>query len=264
MNEEPETLDESPKMRVISRRSFIWAGVAVAAACGGLTFINGQPESNGIGRPFRKGLQLNEKVWEALYSPGRRVPTYSPSEVTPERENGDVGLDDDFDPDSWKLVVDGVHGRSGPVEITIDQIKRMPVTTMTTEFFCIEGWNLIQTWTGVLMRDFMKQYPPSTLSGKPPDLINRAGDLVPYVGMHTPDKGYYVGLDMPSTIHEQTMLCYEMNGKPLTLEHGAPLRLVIPVKYGVKNIKRIGTIRYTNIRPGDYWAEQGYDWFAGL
>ncbi len=63
--------------------------------------------------------------------------------------------------------------------------------------------------------------------------------------------------------HPQTLLCYEMNGEPLTLEHGAPLRLVTPVKYGIKNIKRIGTIRFTDKRPADFWAERGYDWYAG-
>jgi DMSO/TMAO reductase YedYZ molybdopterin-dependent catalytic subunit len=55
-----------------------------------------------------------------------------------------------------------------------------------------------------------------------------------------------------------------MNGKPLESLHGAPLRLVIPVKYGIKNIKRIGSIEYTDTRPADYWAERGYDWYAGL
>jgi len=45
--------------------------------------------------------------------------------------------------------------------------------------------------------------------------------------------------------------------------HGAPLRLAIPVKYGIKNIKRIGTIRWTNVRPADFWGERGYDWYAG-
>jgi DMSO/TMAO reductase YedYZ molybdopterin-dependent catalytic subunit len=55
-----------------------------------------------------------------------------------------------------------------------------------------------------------------------------------------------------------------MNGAPLTDEHGAPLRLVIPVKYGIKNIKRIGSIEFTDTRPKDYWAERGYDWYAGL
>jgi DMSO/TMAO reductase YedYZ molybdopterin-dependent catalytic subunit len=50
----------------------------------------------------------------------------------------------------------------------------------------------------------------------------------------------------------------------LTLEHGAPLRLVTPVKYGIKNIKRIGTLAFTAKRPADFWAERGYDWYAGL
>jgi DMSO/TMAO reductase YedYZ molybdopterin-dependent catalytic subunit len=65
-------------------------------------------------------------------------------------------------------------------------------------------------------------------------------------------------------MHPQTLLAYERNGKPLEPEHGAPLRLVIPVKYGIKNIKNIGLIRYTRDKPRDYWAEEGYDWFAGL
>ncbi len=82
--------------------------------------------------------------------------------------------------------------------------------------------------------------------------------------MQTPSQEYYVGLDMPSALHSQTLLCYEMNGAPLAIENGAPLRLRIPTKYGIKNIKRIGTITYTDQRPADYWAEQGYDWYAGL
>jgi DMSO/TMAO reductase YedYZ molybdopterin-dependent catalytic subunit len=82
--------------------------------------------------------------------------------------------------------------------------------------------------------------------------------------MQTPDQTYFVGLDMASALHPQTLLCYEMNGADLTSDHGAPLRLVIPVKYGVKNIKRIGKITYTNDRPEDYWANEGYDWYAGL
>jgi DMSO/TMAO reductase YedYZ molybdopterin-dependent catalytic subunit len=55
-----------------------------------------------------------------------------------------------------------------------------------------------------------------------------------------------------------------MNGQPLANEHGAPLRLVIPVKYGIKNIKRIGTIMFSDQPPNDYWAQEGYDYYAGL
>ena len=87
--------------------------------------------------------------------------------------------------------------------------------------------------------------------------------MLRYVKMSTPDGAYYVGLDVASALHPQTLLCYEMNGDPLSPAHGRPLRLAIPVKYGIKNIKRIGTIAFTDARPTDYWAERGYDWYAG-
>ena len=68
---------------------------------------------------------------------------------------------------------------------------------------------------------------------------------------------------MPYTLHPQTLLAYELNGEPLSPAHGAPQRLAIPVKYGIKNLKRIGTLRFADDRPADYWAEYGYDWYAG-
>jgi len=85
-----------------------------------------------------------------------------------------------------------------------------------------------------------------------------------YVGLETPDKKYYVGIDMPSALHPQTLLAYEVNDQPLPGKHGQPLRLIIPVKYGIKNLKRIGSITFSNSRPRDYWAEQGYDYYSGL
>ena len=70
-------------------------------------------------------------------------------------------------------------------------------------------------------------------------------------------------IDMPSAIHPQTILCYEMNGQPLPKIQGAPLRLIIPVKYGIKHLKRIGTLFFSDKPPRDYWAEEGYDYYAG-
>ena len=84
------------------------------------------------------------------------------------------------------------------------------------------------------------------------------------MGLLTPDEEYYVGIDMPSALHPQTILCYEHNGKPLSPEHGHPLRLIIPVKYGIKSLKRIGTMFFDNDKPDDYWAERGYDYYSGL
>ena len=98
---------------------------------------------------------------------------------------------------------------------------------------------------------------------KTTELAIRVGRPVSYAGAQTPDGKYYVGLDIASALHPQTLLCYEMDGRPLTPGHGAPLRLVIPIKYGIKNLKQIGTIQFTDVRPADYWAERGYDWYAG-
>ncbi len=127
---------------------------------------------------------------------------------------------------------------------------------MVTELKCIEGWSTIVHWAGARLFDF------ANITG----LGIRADgqrDWPDYVSLETPDGAYYVGLDRASAQHPQTLLCYEMDGQPLTADHGAPLRLVIPVKYGIKNLKRIGTIRFGDIRPRDYWAERGYDWYAG-
>ena len=55
-----------------------------------------------------------------------------------------------------------------------------------------------------------------------------------------------------------------LNDELLNGNHGQPLRLIIPVKYGIKNLKRIGSINFSNTRPRDYWAEQGYDYYSGL
>jgi DMSO/TMAO reductase YedYZ molybdopterin-dependent catalytic subunit len=85
-----------------------------------------------------------------------------------------------------------------------------------------------------------------------------------YVGLSTPNGEYYVGIDMASALHPQTILCYELNGQPLPIKEGFPLRLIIPVKYGIKHLKLIGTMYFDNNRPKDYWYERGYDYYAGL
>ena len=87
---------------------------------------------------------------------------------------------------------------------------------------------------------------------------------MPYVGLETPYGEYYVSLDMESMLHPQTTLADMMNGAPLGPDHGEPLRLIIPIKYGIKNLKCIGKIFLAENRPPDYWAENGYDWYAGL
>ncbi len=165
----------------------------------------------------------------------------------------------------WRLSVGGLAGRTDDLILTFDDIKRLPRTEMTTEFKCIEGWSTIVHWAGVRFSDFAAAYAPKNRDGSKGDVVNSPEQLMRYVYLETPDQKYFVGWDIQSILHPQTLLAYEMNGEPLRPEHGAPLRIASPTKYGIKQIKRIGRIEFTDERPPDFWAqpEYGYDWYSG-
>jgi hypothetical protein len=205
----------------------------------------------GIPLPLRAGLNANEKVFDKSFDPDHLVKTYPVSSASKKvRVNGDIGLGNDFDPSHWKLQV--VKASGDTLVFSLDDIKRLPKTEIIFNFKCIEGWSQVTWWGGVKFSDFINYYHLKDESS------------MKYVGMSTPDGEYYVGIDMPSALQRQTLLVYEMNRQPLPLNQGFPLRLIIPVKYGIKSIKRIGTIYFSNERPPDYWAERGYDYYSGL
>jgi hypothetical protein len=240
-----------------SRRSFIVGGIAAAACVGAWQWLRTRPEDGGLQWPLRRAHEFNERLARGYFEPERLAPTYPRVPGQMPRVNGGLGLDEGFDPATWKLRVEGLAAGAGndAVELTLDDIKRLPRVELATLLKCIEGWADMGHWAGARFADFVATYRPNAL--------NKPEDSVRYVGLETPGRGYYVGLDMASALHPQTLLVYEMDGQPLTPEHGAPLRLFTPVKYGIKSLKRIGTIRFTDERPADFWAERGYDWYAG-
>jgi DMSO/TMAO reductase YedYZ molybdopterin-dependent catalytic subunit len=207
-------------------------------------------DSFGIASPFRRVLDANGSLWSTLFSPTRipNLPASPPSGKAP-RVNGKVGLDDeDFDASKWVLDIGGR-------KLSLAEIKKLKRTESTCLFKCIEGWSEDMAYAGVRFSDFAETYG----LGKKPD-----GSFFSYAGLETPEGDYFVSIDQKSLWHPQTVLAYEMNGKLLTRDNGAPLRLMIPVKYGIKNLKCVGKIFFSDDRPRDYWQERGYDWFAGL
>lgn len=247
-----------------TRRGFLGLGSAALLGYAGWKWLESRPRIDGRPWPYRRILEINERLALAYYDRDRLSPTFPPSAIDPLRANGGHGLSATADPSEWRLRIEGAAGQSGPAILTLDDVKTLPRTEMIAQLRCIEGWTIVVRWTGARLLDLMRELPPPTRDGSAPDPFRRPQRLVRYVGMETPDRGYYVGLDMPAAIHPQTMLVWAMNGEPLTWRHGAPLRLAIPVKYGIKNLKRIGTIRYTEARPDDFWAKRGYDWYAGF
>jgi DMSO/TMAO reductase YedYZ molybdopterin-dependent catalytic subunit len=244
----------------VNRRNFISFATffaAGAAALGGWKWLYKSPEepagiTGGAHKPLRQALNKSEVFFRNFFSNKNLVRTYPKDRAVKKvRVNSRIGIDDDdFNPENWLLNVRKYNGQT--LQLTIDQIRALPKTEIIFDFKCVEGWDQIQHWGGVKFGDFLSHF----------GLEDQA--KLAYVGMETPNGGYYVGLEMESAVHPQTILAYEMNDQPLAPEHGAPLRLIIPVKYGIKNLKRIGMISFSNKRPKDYWAEQGYDYYSGL
>ena len=237
-------------LRRRTRRDFLIGALATAGAIGGYEWVTKAGDANGRPWPQRRVLNFNGKLGHAYLSDSHLMPTFRRDQVGWLKPNGDIGLKEPLDRENWQLQVD--TGRSPALTLRLEDVAALPKVEMITRFCCIEGWSTVAYWGGARLSDFTRKYFPP---GKP---------LSRFVYLETPGEDYYVGLDSKSAMHPQTLLVYEQNGKPLEEQHGAPLRLIIPVKYGIKSIKRIGLIRYTDQKPDDYWAEEGYDWFAGL
>ena len=241
----PELTPEQ-KMEMKTRRSFLALGAGAVVVAAGGAWLAGQTgvTEDGIPPVLRGILGFNEKVVRStVYSNSNLAATFPKSAIGKIKANGAVGIDSPVDP-AWKLSVNGC-------DLNLADIQSLPHYEEIIDFKCVEGWSTVTQFAGARLSDFTAKFAPG-------------GEKRQFVGLQTPDKNYYVSLDMPGALHPQTLLAWEMNGNPLTPEHGAPLRLVIPVKYGIKNLKRIGRIEYTDQRPADYWHEQGYDWYAGL
>jgi len=200
---------------------------------------------------FLRAVQrFNDWVQSKVFDPTKLAPEYADAELTPEegfRVNGKDANDPDIDIENWTLTVEGRVSKPG--SYTIGQITALPRRVMNTRHCCVEGWSMIPKWGGVPLREFLRAVGA--------DLRSQ------YLAVECGDD-YYTSYDMPSVLHPQTLLCYEAYGKPLTVSHGAPVRIVMPTKLGYKSAKWVNKIIVTNEKPGGYWEDQGYDWFAGL
>lgn len=250
-------------------RAFGLFFILIVLAVAGWKWLTHQPEDSGALSPLRKVMNTNANLFSSVYSNNHLAPEYPKTAAVKDvRVNGDVGMSEEYDTSGWKLCVVRYSQHtpipSDTLYVTLDELKKFPKTEVVFNFKCIEGWSQITWWGGVRFSDFAKHYRIGTRNNTAPDEEYGPELMTKYAGMITPDGEYYVGIDMTSMMHPQTILCYEMNGKPLPMNQGAPLRLIIPVKYGVKHLKRIGTLFFSDTPPPDYWAEQGYDYYAGL
>ncbi len=205
-----------------------------------------------------RALTFDDDVAEALYSPRRMVRTYPRSAITPLRNNYAGATPGPDYLGDWRLEISGLaSGRIESLSIG-DLLARFPPREQITRLVCVEGWSAVAWWDGIPFAQLLGAYPPD--HGARWAAIESAVNVGPD---GNPDP-YYVSIDLPTARHPQTLLATHKDGRPLSVAHGAPLRLLAPMKLGLKNIKAITAIRYSTDEPPDYWARQGYSRYDGL
>jgi DMSO/TMAO reductase YedYZ molybdopterin-dependent catalytic subunit len=256
-------------LRYWSRRDFLLFGTGALAALAAAGFLLPQDTLNRLGvrrnmdSPgkewfLNKALRIDDDVAEALYSGTRRVPTYTKSQITPLKNNYNGATPDPGYISGWKLTLDGLtSGLSISLDIQ-NLLTRFPVHEQITRLVCVEGWSSIAWWAGLRLDDLIRAYPPMSQAK-----WARVESSVNLDGSGNPDP-YFMSLDLATARHPQTLLATHFNGEPLTVDHGAPLRLLVPMKLGLKNVKAITRITYVVEEPRDYWAERGYSRYDGI
>ena len=174
-------------------------------------------------------------------------------------------VDTDFS--DWRLRIDGLVNR--PLSLSMADLRRLPSRTQITRHDCVEGWSAIGKWQGVQLGPLLKT------AGLKPNARYIVFHCADNLGGE-PHKGNYIGglyyesVDLIDAFHPQTILAYALNGEPLPVRHGAPLRLRVERQLGYKHAKYLMRIeavdslaRYGRGK-GGFWEDRGYEWYAGI
>jgi DMSO/TMAO reductase YedYZ molybdopterin-dependent catalytic subunit len=254
----------------LSRRGLIAAGAAglggaLLSGCdrlsGAPAFVNFLDAAEGLTKGAQRLLLSGQPL--AREFPARDISPIFKSNGTSSPDSDDYramvanGFRD------WRLGVDGLVQR--PLSLSLAQLQALAARTQITRHDCVEGWSAIGQWTGVPLSRVLN------LAG----LASRAR----YIVFHCADAleatldgtgQYYESIDLFDAFHPQTILAYAMNGQPLAVPHGAPLRLRVERQLGYKQAKYVMRIQVTdrldNISRGrgGFWEDRGYEWYAGI
>jgi sulfoxide reductase catalytic subunit YedY len=149
-----------------------------------------------------------------------------------------------FDPATWTLEIGGLVER--PLSLRYDELRALPHAHQVTDFHCVTGWSVDNVrWGGVRLHELFAIARPKANA----HALQFTSSEVPYVDY----------LTMKQALLPDVMLAYQMDGKPLPREHGAPLRLVIPEMYGYKGVKWLSRIDLVEETTDGYWEQRGYD-----
>ena len=219
-----------------------------------------------------KAEALTESVQRALLSPRTALAREYPQSAISAyfKPNGSVDPDDpayvalrqnNFA--DWKLEVGGLVEH--PMKLSLDDLRKLESRSQITRHDCVEGWSCIGQWKGARLSALLDA------AGLKPQARYIAFFCADSLEPSLDNSGrYYETIDRIDAYHPQTILAYERNFAPLTVDHGAPLRLRVERQLGYKMAKYIMRIEaidsFAGIAGGrgGYWEDRGYEWYAGI
>ncbi len=158
----------------------------------------------------------------------------------------------------WRLEVRGLVRQ--PLSLSLDQVRALPQRTQITRHDCVEGWSAIGQWTGPQLSAILDM---AGLQEQAKYIVFRCADTLG-------GARYYESCDLDDAFHPQTIIAHQLNGEPLPVKNGAPLRLRIERQLGYKHAKYLTAIEavasFEGIEGGEggYWEDRGYQWYAGV
>ncbi len=166
----------------------------------------------------------------------------------------------------WTVQIEGLVKKPGPIDLA-DLLQLSPMEERIYRMRCVEGWSMVIPWVGYSLSALIKRVEPlgSAKFIQFETLADRK--TMPYVGSRVLDWPYVEGLRMDEAMHPLTLLTFGMYGEVLPNQNGAPVRLVVPWKYGFKNAKSLVRIRFTEQMPATAWnkaAANEYGFYSNV
>jgi DMSO/TMAO reductase YedYZ molybdopterin-dependent catalytic subunit len=259
---------------LLHRRDLLGALAAIGGlALSGCDRLASEPRFRSV---LDAANSLTYKVQRLLIGADRLAPEYSEADISPAfRANGSTNPQDEeyltlvgnhFA--DWRLKVHGLVEHE--LSLSLEELRSLPARTQITRHDCVEGWSCIGKWTGVPLGEILSR------AGVRPEarfVVFHCADTLDDGGGFGVDPEsirYYESIDLIDAAHPQTILAYDMNGKPLTVPYGAPLRLRLERQLGYKMAKYIMRIELVQSLAdlhggrGGYWEDRGYEWYAGI
>jgi len=171
-----------------------------------------------------------------------------------------------FKPTPWTVSIEGAVKKNKQIGIE-DIFKLAPLEERIYRMRCVEGWSMVIPWVGFSLAKLIQWVEP-TANAKYVEFTSLSDDLMmPGQRMRVLDWPYVEGLRMDEAMNPLTLLAVGLYGEMLPNQNGAPMRLVVPWKYGFKGAKAIVKIRFTETMPKTAWMKAGpneYGFYANV